>query len=474
MQPDVSHGRVYVDVTGQTPDREFIVQWDDVAHHPDSDGATFQLVMHEDDDLIVMRYRDVDFQDVTIDGGASATVGVQFDATHGTQLSFDTPSLTNESAIAFYTDHTMDMTVSPSVASVLPGDSTTYQVDVDYLDGSPVDVSLSVSGLPLGATANFSPSNGHLSQDQGMTSQLVIDTDLTILPGNHPITITATTSLNSQETEVTLQVGPPISYGLLRVETVPAVATVVHLDGIPRNDWTLSWLKLPPGHYQLSFTDVQGFVTPETVSVKDETSGVDFQSQSLSEPIEIQPGTTTLVQATFIETGNLKVETDPPVQSMTSVWSVDEQVTVAGDNWGLWVDLAPGDYLVSLTDVLNHQTPDTIDVTYDWPSGSAISQSITVPMQVRSGETTLAKASFIEYGNLRVDTIPALAATIYLDGQPMSDWGIWVNLLPESYTVSFEDVAGFTTPPPLGVTVNTGLTTHVVGDYNTGETSLLP
>ena len=39
--------------------------------------------------------------------------------------------------------------------------------------------------------------------------------------------------------------------GLLRVVTSPAVPSQVLVDGVPRHSWSLDWLKLPPGTYQV-------------------------------------------------------------------------------------------------------------------------------------------------------------------------------------------------------------------------------
>lgn len=140
--------------------------------------------------------------------------------------------------------------------------------------------------------------------------------------------------------------------GLLRVETSPPVPTRIFLDGIPRNDWGLDWVKLPAGEYTLSFSDVPGYLAP------------------ISQPIEILPDT--------------------------------------------------------VTEVI---------------------------------------ASFIQLGNLWVETSPALPATIFANGNPMNDWGFWASLEEGGYTVSFQDMPGYVTPSEAVVTVNPGETTHVIGDY---------
>jgi hypothetical protein len=171
--------------------------------------------------------------------------------------------------------------------------------------------------------------------------------------------------------------------GLLRVETSPAVATTILIDGIPRNDWGLDWVKMPPGEYTLSVSDVTGYLTPTEV-----------------------------------------------------------------------------------------------EVTYYPPEGDPVTQNqlLSEPILVASGGTTQVVVSFIQLGNLRVETSPVLptANTIFVDGNPMNDWGLWVNLEAGDYTVSFQDMDGYQTPPPTVVTVTSGITTYVSGNYETGETTVGP
>jgi hypothetical protein len=171
--------------------------------------------------------------------------------------------------------------------------------------------------------------------------------------------------------------------GLLRVETSPAVATTISVGGIPRNDWGLDWVKMPPGEYTLSFGDVPGYLTPVEV-----------------------------------------------------------------------------------------------EVTFYPPEGDPVTQTqpLSQTIAVDSGVTSRVVASFIPLGNLRVETSPVLpvANTIFVDGNPMNDWGLWVNLEAGEYTVSFEEMDGYQTPPPAVVSVTSGVTTHVTGDYLNGETMVSP
>jgi len=69
-------------------------------------------------------------------------------------------------------------------------------------------------------------------------------------------------------------------------------------------------------------------------------------------------------------------------------------------------------------------------------------------------------------GELRATTSPALPSQILIDGIPRDSFGLsWLDLPPGSYTVGYTHVEGFTDPAPQTVTVNTGATTTVQGNF---------
>jgi hypothetical protein len=62
-------------------------------------GVSVELVLHEGEDTFGFRYRDTTFGDATVDGGASATSGLEnATGTTGKQLSFNQPVLRAGSA----------------------------------------------------------------------------------------------------------------------------------------------------------------------------------------------------------------------------------------------------------------------------------------------------------------------------------------------------------------------------------------
>jgi unsaturated rhamnogalacturonyl hydrolase len=174
-----------------------------------------------------------------------------------------------------------------------------------------------------------------------------------------------------------------------------------------------------------------------------------------------------------LPTGLLRVETSPAVATTISVGGIPR------NDWGLdWVKMPPGEYTLSFTDVSGYLTPVEVEVTFYPPEGDPVTQTqpLSQTIVVDSGVTTRVVASFIPLGNLRVETSPVLpvANTIFVDGNPMNDWGLWVNLEAGEYTVSFEEMDGYLTPPPTVVSVTSGVTTHVTGDYLNGETTVNP
>ena len=77
---------------------------------------------------------------------------------------------------------------TPSSQTVPPGKSTSYTVSVTPSNGFTGNVSFSVSGLPSGATASFTPS----SVSGSGSSTLTVNTSSSTPTGNYTLTITAT------------------------------------------------------------------------------------------------------------------------------------------------------------------------------------------------------------------------------------------------------------------------------------------
>lgn len=94
-------GDVRWEVKGAAPNRRLIVQWTNVPTYDSAaSGGTFQAVLYEGTNNICFNYQDVVFGN-SHDNGASATVGLQRDATCGLKFSYNTASLNNSMSILF-------------------------------------------------------------------------------------------------------------------------------------------------------------------------------------------------------------------------------------------------------------------------------------------------------------------------------------------------------------------------------------
>lgn len=94
------------------------------------------------------------------------------------------------------------LSAAPSSQSVSAGGSVSYTVSVASVNGFSSSVSLSVNGLPSGATASFSP----LAIGAAGTATLTISTASTTPAGNDTLTVTGTSGTLSHSAQATLAV----------------------------------------------------------------------------------------------------------------------------------------------------------------------------------------------------------------------------------------------------------------------------
>jgi len=95
--------------------------------------------------------------------------------------------------------------VSPQYQPVVAGGSTTFNLTLFPINGFNSDVSLSLTGLPTGATATFNPSV--ITGGNG-SSVLTITTVSGTPTNSYPLTITATGGGHTHNNGVSLNVGP--------------------------------------------------------------------------------------------------------------------------------------------------------------------------------------------------------------------------------------------------------------------------
>jgi FG-GAP-like repeat len=152
----------------------------------------------------------------TVTGSGSTTLTIS--TTAGTPTGSYTVSLTGTSGSLTHsgtitlnvgasgTDFTdFAGSVQPAYRTIAPGASTFYDISSVPLNGFSSSVSLSVSGLPAGATAVFSPT---VIPGGSGGSQLTITTLAGTPTASYPLTVTGTGGGHTHSTVVNLNVGP--------------------------------------------------------------------------------------------------------------------------------------------------------------------------------------------------------------------------------------------------------------------------
>jgi hypothetical protein len=97
------------------------------------------------------------------------------------------------------------LTVTPSSQSISPGGSTSYSLSTTAVSGFAGSIALSVTGLPSGASASFSPA----SITGAGSSTLFLATTSSVSPGTFSLTITGTSGSLSHSSAASLVVTSP-------------------------------------------------------------------------------------------------------------------------------------------------------------------------------------------------------------------------------------------------------------------------
>ncbi|WP_260705928.1 SMP-30/gluconolactonase/LRE family protein [Edaphobacter flagellatus] len=129
---------------------------------------------------------------------------------------------------------TPDFSISttPSLQTMTQGNNTTYITSISALSGFTGMVNLSVSGLPTGATASFTPT----SITGSGSSTLTVSTALTTPAGTYTLTITGASGSLSHSTTVTLIVnaatgGLPSGWADQDVGSVSVAGSISYING---------------------------------------------------------------------------------------------------------------------------------------------------------------------------------------------------------------------------------------------------
>ena len=217
-----------------------------------------------------------------------ATPGNVTYATPGTHTaSFtvrDNGGLTSAPATRRVTVSDFTLSATPASRTILPGASTSYTATVSPVAGFTGTIAFSVTGLPSGASATFTPTSVTTS---GTTTMNVTTTTAT-LPGSYPLTIRGTSGPRVRTFNVTLLVNGDFS-----ISVAPASRTIT-----------------------------QGAVATYTVTI---TAGQGF-SGTVALSVTNAPGraTTTFSPASIVNAGTstLTIDTNPNVQRRTRTLTI--------------------------------------------------------------------------------------------------------------------------------------------------------
>jgi hypothetical protein len=324
------------------------------------------------------------------------------------------------------------------------------------LNGFPRDcTNINLLKLPSGSySLSFSSISGYQNPEI-ITVTMIPGNESISQPINEPVIIKPGITTN-----IVANFNP---LGHLKVITSPPVPATIFVDGNPMDTFGI-WTDILPGDHLVSFGALQGYLSPElkTVTIKPwvttEVIG-DYENNKDA------PGESNTTQS---KNGALIVETRPSVPSIIYLDGIPR------DNYGLdWLPLSPGEYTLSLSDVNGFQKSLSISVI-DLSDNHMSTQPMDTPIHIYPDISTKVIVNFIPTGNLRITTVPAIPTTIFVNGNPMDTFGIWTYFPQGTYTISFQPISGYLTPPQFTVSVAVGKTTHVIADFGSGETRVMP
>jgi len=224
----------------QTVGNLYIIQFTTMAHDAFTTGSiTFQVQLNLTTGVINFVYQDVIFGSATYDGGANATIGLQYNSTSALQFSSNTASLVNGQSLTFtplaysyaWTGPSFTSTVqNPSIANATPANNGTYSLEVTNGKGCKKTVSvnatvhptpsavapanqlyyngLATAAIPLTGT----PSGVTFDISGGASVGLANATGLTTIPSFIPVAGSATVTITPKANGCT---GPSVSYGIV-------------------------------------------------------------------------------------------------------------------------------------------------------------------------------------------------------------------------------------------------------------------
>lgn len=273
-------------------------------------------------------YHDTTSGDNSVPGVTGFIAGTGYDQATGWG-SVDAANLVN----LWNNNATPDFTLAaaPASQSIVAGGTASYTATLTAVGGFANTVTLSVSGLPTGASATFTPA----SVTGSGSSTLSITTTLGITPaGNYLLTISGTDGTLTHTADVTLSVtdftldATPASQIVVKGNTATYTATITALNGYTGTA-SFSLQGLPPSS--------TATFTPASLTGSG-TSTLTITTTS-NTPAAIYPLTITASDGTATHSVPLSLEVDP-VGNFSLTISPASQSVIQGQNIGYGVTVS--------------------------------------------------------------------------------------------------------------------------------------
>ncbi|MEO8368200.1 MAG: M23 family metallopeptidase, partial [Candidatus Solibacter sp.] len=151
---------------------------------------------------------------------SAATSGQTLTVTY-TQESATLGNVTLQAA-TLSSDPDFSVNALPAARTIVTGSSASYTINTTALAGFAGSIGFTLTGLPSGVTAGFSPA----TVTGTGSSTLTLTTTAAVVPGTYPLTIMGASGTLSHTTGVTLTVIPPATGGTLNGAMATPAATV--------------------------------------------------------------------------------------------------------------------------------------------------------------------------------------------------------------------------------------------------------
>ncbi|MBD3636616.1 MAG: proprotein convertase P-domain-containing protein, partial [Crocinitomicaceae bacterium] len=412
---------------------------------------------------------------ITVPNVATTTARVMVINSNGTF--FDISDNDFEITVAT-NDYTMS--ILNSNASICQGDDTTYTIDIGSVGGYNDPVTLSVSGVPAGATSNFSTN----PVTPAGSSILTISNTGAVTPGVYNLTITANSTSGTKTQNVTLTIADsnPAAVSL----TSPANFST----GVP-NPVTFNWTTSPsPGvTYEIDIATDAGY------------TAIVEQATALASP--------TYTSSTLANTTTYFWRVRAVTPCGQSAWSTTFEFTTNSCNTYVSTDVGQTTNVASFTSVINVTDVGTLsdvnltllDISHPWVGdlGATLTSPTGTTVQLFDGPgipasqygcngddinvsfDDAATATATDFENTCDAAVPTISGP-FQSMDPMANFngesitGTWTLTIFDSYTAGDDGTLNAwslelcTTPPPCNdpdVPVVSGTTTICEGQSTT-------